>query len=536
MGEVDIKNIGLATVVLYNSKNYTTQPTTQPVDIPNPRVFKVGPYAIRNTGQQQMLTNPEWSLKPVELLMTVNIAEIQPACSPFLKTSFEGWTTWLRKQVPFKSRQQRDLTGALGTGLGILNGIDSEILINKLASLGDDMTKLQQPLQSSLSALGTHQWLLSKVLPQWLETEERDHELIIDALKIAQDNISLALSCTQAQLWIQSVSASIIREGEEGTFPIEIRKIVWDKATELERELQSWWTLVNFTYDSSTNTAITFVLTIRNSSISLLYPIIALGLNHNGTVLYPSEHRAWARKINKNWQTVNLDSCITRTQLGFICESNTIDAQDICLDTEQNICHFEIHPDSRQKTLLVYTGHGCVCLRTACDSLTIEYEVVQIDNHSNLCICNFTKIVGCDFSYQAPVTSHQLIKSNYTLFHQLSPVPIGMNLSLVKQLMNHTDLTEILQDVKESGQKTLITVHHDTEKIYKVLKRIKEDTTHNWWDILFGWSPTATGILNMIRHPVIILLILVLVCLVFSIAPTTKVQVLKALAGFNRAM
>ncbi|RMC21035.1 hypothetical protein DUI87_01891 [Hirundo rustica rustica] len=59
--------------------------------------------------------------------------------------------------------------------------------------------------------------------------------------------------CTQAQLWMQSVAAAVIREGGEGIFPAEIRKIVWDNASDMEREFQSWWVLVNFTYNLVTS-------------------------------------------------------------------------------------------------------------------------------------------------------------------------------------------------------------------------------------------------------------------------------------------
>lgn len=127
---------------------------------------------------------------------------------------------------------------------------------------------------------------------------------------MVQNNLSLDLSCIQAQLWMQSVTASIIREDVEGTFPTEIQKIVWDSATEFARELQSWWTLVNFTYDPITNMATIFVLTMHNASIYIIYLIIALGLNHNEAILYPFEHRVWARKMDEKWQTVNLESCI----------------------------------------------------------------------------------------------------------------------------------------------------------------------------------------------------------------------------------
>ncbi|XP_075595325.1 uncharacterized protein LOC142599343 [Balearica regulorum gibbericeps] len=486
-------------------------PTTQPIVVLNPKIFEIGPYVIRNTGLQQMLFNPAWSLKQVELSMQNNVSDIQPACSPFLKTSYEGWTTWLQKRTLTMKRTQRDLTGVLGTGLGVLNSIDSEVIMNKLAASISDLARLQQPLRSSLLALGTNQWLLSSILPTWERINVRDHELITDALGVIQNNLSLTLSCIQAQLWMQSVAASIIREGEEGTLPTEIRKIIWDSATDFEKELQSWWSLVNFTYDPVTNTATTFVLTISNATKYSIYPIIALGINHNGTILYPSEHRVWARKMNEKWQTVNLESCIVREQQGFVCEGNAIEAQDICLDTEQNICHFEVHPNENPETILVYIGKGCVCLRTVCDFLYVDEVVVEIRNNSNFCICNFTKIDGCDFSYSTPVTSHQLLQSNYMLIHELLPIPIGMNLTLVKQLLRHKDLIEILEKIKENGQKTLITVHHNVKEIHRVFERVQRDAELKWWDTLFGWSPTATGILNKLCHPIVILLTLVLI-------------------------
>ncbi|XP_055654992.1 uncharacterized protein LOC129784051 [Falco peregrinus] len=57
-------------------------------------------------------------------------------------------------------------------------------------------------------------------------------------------------------------------------------------------------------------------------------------------------------------------------------------------------------------------------------------------------------------------------------FDKLSkPVPTGMNLTLVKQLLQHQDLIKILEKVRENEQKTLITVHHNVEEIHRVLRR-----------------------------------------------------------------
>lgn len=159
---------------------------------------------------------------------------------------------------------------------------------------------------------------------------------------------------------MQYTIAAIVREGEDGTLPTEIRKIIWEKATAFEREFQSWWYLGNFTHNPIDNKATAFVVTIQNASVKTIYPIVALGLNHNGTVLYPLEHRVWAQRDNNKWQTVEVDACTVREQQGFICESNTIKAQDICLDTEHNVCHFEIHPKEIPGTVLIYWERMCV--------------------------------------------------------------------------------------------------------------------------------------------------------------------------------
>ncbi|XP_058280377.1 uncharacterized protein LOC131378803 [Hirundo rustica] len=393
----------------------------------------------------------------------VNASHVWPECAPFLRNSSMDWTTWLQKSMPPNFRNKRDLTGLLGTGLGVLNTIDSEVLMNKLTTIGSDLVELQQPLQSSLLALGNNHWKLTKILPEWEDTEERDHEVIINALGTASENISLAIWCTQAQLWMQSVAAAVIREGGEGIFPAEIHKILWDNASDMERELQSWWVLVNFTYNPVTSVVTAFVLTLHDASVDLIHPIVPLGLNHEGTVLYPSEHRTWAQEIKGKWQTINLEPCTVRRQLGYICEGTLEGDKDTCLDTDPSTCHFETHP-GKQTTSLVYIGQGCVCLRTACPIIKIDNQIVN-ETQFNLCVCNFVRIKGCDFSYRVPIISHQYIKANLATVQKILPVPIGMNLTLVAQLLKHNELGEIIKEIRDEGKETLITIHHDTETI-----------------------------------------------------------------------
>lgn len=108
---------------------------------------------------------------------------------------------WLHGQTLTSPKQaRRDAIGILGTGLGVLNSIDADVLANKLSLETSDLYKLEHLLRSSLLALGTSQWVLAVILPKWERMNEKDHQLVVDTLGITQKNVSLALTYMQAHL------------------------------------------------------------------------------------------------------------------------------------------------------------------------------------------------------------------------------------------------------------------------------------------------------------------------------------------------
>lgn len=95
--------------------------------------------------------------------------------------------------------------------MGGLNTIDLETLVNKLGTTISDLSTVEQSLES-LSALGNTQWFASTPFSETEKYQNANHELLADASGITQCNVSLALSCIQAQLWLQTTNAVIIRE------------------------------------------------------------------------------------------------------------------------------------------------------------------------------------------------------------------------------------------------------------------------------------------------------------------------------------
>ena len=65
-----------------------------------------------------------------------------------------------------------------------------------------------------------------------------------------------------------------------------------------------------------------------------------------------------------------------------------------------------------------------------------------------MCASNVAIIRGCDFVYKPPVFTSQLLIRNYTLY--------GMDLSLVKEMLEHANLQQLLENAKAKARRSLI--------------------------------------------------------------------------------
>ena len=146
----------------------------------------------------------------------------------------------------------------------------------------------------------------------------------------------------------------------------------------------------------------------------------------------------------------------SRGKQRFICESNTTKAQDICLDTEQNVCHLEIHPDETPETVLAYVGNGCICVRTLYNSTFIDNTTAgQIITQMFLFVL-LPKSWDAT-NYSAPVTTYQWLQSSYTSYQDILLTPTGMNLTLVRKLLQHDDPSQLLTRIQNNKEPWLLS-------------------------------------------------------------------------------
>lgn len=313
------------------------------------------------------------------------------------------------------SRKRRDLTGWFGSGLGVLNSIDQDVPINKLSTVTSDLGKLEVPLRSSLITLAESQQLTADLISLLPNHTSQDFQAVASSVEGPQGNVSIAIQWVQTQLWIQSVVSDIIREGMSGNLPQEIREIMAENDTTNSFELkhQAWWQLVNFTYDDTKEQIEAYVFTIQKAEVWAIFPILALGAIHQDVVVRPIGHDVWAKYSNNTGkqQTISTEACIPKEQLGYLCENAVIENKDLCLETEDSTCTFGMLPSGHAQSQVCYVGKGCACIRTSCANVSID-TCEEERNGTNFCVCNFTKIRGCDFNYSVPITTSQLISDS----------------------------------------------------------------------------------------------------------------------------
>ena len=54
-------------------------------------------------------------------------------------------------------------------------------------------------------------------------------------------------------------------------------------------------------------------------------------------------------------------------------------------------------------------------------------------------MCNFSMITNCDFNFSVSITTHKDLSFDYMQYHELQPTSTGINLTLVRKLLQRDD-------------------------------------------------------------------------------------------------
>lgn len=120
---------------------------------------------------------------------------------------------------------------------------------------------------------------------------------------------------------------------------------------------------------------------------------------------------------------------------------------------------------------------------------------------------------GCDFEVNLPKTIFLKLRTSLEIFKCVDPVSIGMNLNVDQNPLYHPKLKMLLEENQHSVHQLIINISDDNQKSTTILNSVVKLGKHSWWESILDWSPTATRILNIMLH----LIVLIFVCKIVTL-------------------
>lgn len=78
-------------------------------------------------------------------------------------------------------------------------------------------------------------------------------------------------------------------------------------------------------------------------------------------------------------------------------------------------------------------------------------------------------------------------------------------IALLKKMGRKTH--RLFHQAANASCRTAVKMSINAQNVVCVANNIKDAAHHNWWDIFTGWSPETTHFLNIVMHPIVVLLV-----------------------------
>lgn len=294
---------------------------------------------------------------------------------------------------------------------------------------------------------------------------------------------------------------------------MELENLLTTHLEKFEIYNQEWWSLVNFTYYPVSQKVIAIVLTIKNATVNWIYPIISLGVNLEGIIMYPED---LSLEVSEDSRVIDLRECQDILGKGYVCFSQVYMEGHICLNNKVGKCHYTLTPSKHNHSTVAVIGHNHICVRSQCPQFIVDgYFNVRHDEKSNVCLCNLISLQGCDIDYASKAPEVLEWNVAFDLYSMVTPVDLSPSVSALKRLLEHPDIQTHSMKIQELGEEIRVTVHHVKGEITAIMNQVLKDTKFkHWWETLFT---TPTNVRNLLIHPFVIILIIQLVLILIWI-------------------
>ncbi|XP_071989630.1 uncharacterized protein [Engystomops pustulosus] len=378
------------------------------------------------------------------------------------------------------------ILGGVGAVTGTLNSFDIETLANRMSNAG-------KGIQDVLTLQG-----------QWMPTIWRpwNQALGIDAfllqMKTASDSFMFEVDSNVSKVfnWTVCTLQTMYQMQQKTTMQTQLmtgNEQVWRTVFNNTIPNTSWLKIETskMICNDTACQGIINIYNVTNQQIMCRYVVLPFILGA------PGHQWFWMPKMNglyldDNNKTYDLSLC-DDTLEGKICRLHSTVYEPCLLQSTVNVCEFTILPTTFK--MLVEIGSQEICVIT--DTPVIAGMQVPfagcLQNVSTLQWENQTFLLTHDLDIQ---------KTVYWKPNILTTNNWDLNLTRLQNIItNSEEGQKMIKSLNKTIQQHAITIV--AGKIVKMGSSIQEATSHHWWDIFMGYSPSAERMLNWLIHPVL---------------------------------
>ncbi|XP_075778235.1 uncharacterized protein LOC142827307 [Pelodiscus sinensis] len=428
----------------------------------------------------------------------INVSTVWPNCSRLVEA-------WLKLALNPPYRAKRDLggwvLGGLGTGAGILNAVDIEVVANKLSATGSLFQKAQKTAASISEDLAAGQSLVASmgVLPLHLLTNT------LSALVKSFVNHSWAEQCLTVQQvlfvsWFQQ--RTLLDQGlVPGVVQQHFTEIDWKYAHRISYVPKGPWTGV-----------LSLLAVPQKSPHFTLCTLVPMPQALGPSLWIPrsvhSHHHPQLGFLNLGKE------CVSPSFGRWICPAKA-PAKDDCYSPwdAETMCVLQ----RLQEPVVVLTPSPLfMCVVRANLSTAVVWTPSSnaswcAPSNYTCCVSNVIGVVVDGIFSPAllpPPVENLAIQA---VIWSYRPPP-SINFAVWAELQK--DAQHSLKKAKAVAQQIKnkeIHIIQQSKRLVEIGDEAVQITQHHWWDIFKGWSGSARSILRVLVHPIVGLLLLLIV-------------------------
>nr|AAM47030.1 freeze tolerance-associated protein FR47 [Lithobates sylvaticus] len=178
---------------------------------------------------------------------------------------------------------------------------------------------------------------------------------------------------------------------------------------------------------------------------------------------------------------------------------------DLCLLKHQsNICKFQrmpVHIGNR----FMEIGPQHICL------ITNDNDTMRSLNRTapfSGCIMNVKVFKWLNDTFIFESDADKTFNREWAVDNLTDTTPFVISLEPLLQVLKESEiLRKYIETHEHYLRNNLLSAIIDKGKLIHLSSQIKEETTHHWYDVFSGWSPTATKTFSWIFSPILILIL-----------------------------